>query len=237
MDYMGWVLSIYDECIERYNKRHIKKLTDKEVVKKFFSKEYLIETVSLIVTIFYIVGLIVLIVLYFWGIIKKVEIYLIVGGLVLLISYIPQIYRYELKLEYFKRKLIILSEVLEEENLTTTESIEKLVKDTEGVLDKIKSFDFKFANKLLLTLSGLFAAIGIKNINIENQTIKNFIILFFIVLLCIIFIGWILYLILTMIPNSRMVRRQKFHELLKILLVYKKAKDQDNENINIVEEI
>lgn len=237
MDYMGWVLSIYDECIKRYNKRYLKKLTNKEVIRKVFNKEYLVETISLIMTIFYIVGLITLMVLYFLGIIKRIEVYLTVGGLVLLISYIPQIYRYELKLEYFKRKLIILSEILEEESLTTTESIEKLVKDTEGVLDKIKSFDFQLANKFVLTLSGLSAAIGIKNINIENQTIKNFILILFIVLIFIIFMAWITYLILTMIPNSRIVRRQKLHELLKILLIYKKANNQDNENINIVKDI
>lgn len=232
MDYMGWKLSIYDECINRYNEKYIRKLTNKETLKKMFSKKYLFETASVIMTMIYAIGVMVIMFLYFLGIIEKMENYLLYGALVLLISYIPQIYKYESKLDDFKKKLSVLSEVLGEEGLDTIESIEELAKDTEGVLDKIKGFSLELTNKYILTISGLFAAIGIKNVNIEDKTIQNFTMIFVIVLILSVFIAWIWYLLLTMIPNNRVVRRRKFHELLKILLMYKKANSERNENIN-----
>lgn len=235
MDYMGWVLSIYDECIKRYNEKYTKKMTWKEVFKKISSKENRYDAIALFILVLYIVGIIAITILYFLGVIKRVEEYLIIASLLLAISYIPQMYRYELKLDDYKKKLTVLLEILDEESLNTVESIERLSKDTEGILNKIKSSKFDSINKFILTVSGLSAAIGVKNINLETQTIKNSILIVLAILIFSAFIIWVVYSVLTTIPNSRITRRQKFHELLRILLIYKGVSERKEENTQISE--
>ncbi len=220
MDYTGWILSIYDECERRYNKKYIKKLDihqPKEYISLFLKKDNRYMT-SLLGGL--LLGVLSIIVLYFLGVVSNIGYYVIILIMIFLLGLIPILYKYELKLEDYEKKLVLLVEILEEHNLNKKEIKKLLLKQTKGILYRILSI-----------LIGILASSGIFKYVADQMKgkIETVIPLILAILMILISMFYIFYIIAIIIPNNRILRRQKFHELLKILCVYDM---QENSLIN-----
>ncbi|OSA92657.1 UNVERIFIED_ORG: hypothetical protein B2H93_13950 [Clostridium botulinum] len=214
MDYMGWILSIYDECERRYNKKYIKKLDihrPKEYISLFLKKENRYMTLLLGGLL---LGVLFIIVLYFLGLVSNIEYYVIIPIMIFLLGLIPILYKYELELEDYEKKLVLLAEILEEHNLNKKEIKKLLLKQTKGIL-------YRMLN-ILIGLIGILAPSGIFKYVADQMKgkIETVIPLILAILMISIPMFYIFYQIATIIPNNRILRRQKFHQLLKILCVY-----------------
>lgn len=230
MDYMGWILSIYDKCEKQYKEKHNKneRRTKKEIWNALWKKENRYMSALLIL---FIVGLIATGILYFWGALNNAQYYILILMAGFCIGTIPILYKYELSLEEYEEKLNILKDILDERNLNNKETIKFLLKKTKGSLYKIISIAISLFSSLV---SAGLLKYGIDFIKEKLQTVIPVV---FVILIIVVPIFLLCYQIALIIPNSRIERRQKFHQLLKILYVYTFKEDMGVKKGNILENI
>lgn len=225
MDYMGWILSIYDEYERIYYDKHpIRKVKNfNEFINNCFKKQN--RYISIWLMLFFL-NIVTILILYFLGKLDNKQYYIVIPFIALFIGIIPQWYQNELNLKEYEEKLLILMLVLKEHNLYNSDIIKILLKETRGVFYKIK--------RAIIGALGIIISSGILKLFIDNSeewvTISNniFVIIIIVVYLIIfLFIVW--YNVASSIPNSRIIRKRKMHELLRILVIYKFKSDQFND--------
>lgn len=178
------------------------------------------------------IGMICIVFLYLIGILKNIQysmLFLIVG---FELGIIPTLYQYEPRLDEYERKLTILVEILEEHNLNKKEIKKLLLRKTKSVLYRTKTIIISLIGTLISS-SGLLKYV----IEINKEEIQTVITILIVVLLILVIILSIGYQIVIVIPNNRIIRRQKFHNLLNILYVYELQEDSVLEEEDIVEKI
>ena len=144
---------------------------------------------------------------------------------------IPTLYQYEPGLEKYEQKLNILIEILEEHNLNKKEIKKLLLRKTRSIFYRIIAITISLIGALLS--SGLFKYV-IEIMKEKMQTVIPILIVVLIILGIVLIIG---YQIVISIPNNRIIRRQKFHHLLRILCVYEFEENLPIEEENILEKI
>lgn len=211
MDYRGWILSIYDEFQRVYNKENSKiKKTKKQVLKEMFLKENLFIT---LVVLSYAILQITLIILYIKIKDRSISWCMVLVMFVTGFLASTQMYKNELTIYKYHEMIETLKEVLEQNNLNSEHYVRYLLKYTGGVLYKIKNV--KGGGMISNTLAGSTA------VYIADRVFKSSLLSLIIIIgLLVAFLFTIIYLYLSEIPNSRIVRKSQFHQLLRILVDY-----------------
>lgn len=217
MDYKGWIMAIYDRYKQKYNERY---LTNKNR-RKFKN----LTTKDKLKIIFYFILVIGGGISYFIGILLNNPIIFVIGILVEIIPPMILVYKTKFKMWDYKRCVNALRDVLEEENINTVPAIKKLIKDTAGVLYKIKDGEVNNYIKLLSFVSGAVGvAFGVGNyldkLEVKNNDMAVILKLF----IGIAIIGGMIYIIILVMPGSKYEKRKELHEILKILLIYEEGK-------------
>lgn len=150
MNYTGWIMAIYDKYKQKYNEKY-KNINNKRKFKELKVKEK-------IVLILYLTFVIIGVTLYGAGIVLNNSLEYIIGTLFTICPPILLVYFDKLQIEIYKRHVRVLREVLEEENINTLPVIERLIRDTSGVLYKIKNGEIN--NYIKLASSLLFGTVG-----------------------------------------------------------------------------
>lgn len=238
MDYMGWVLSIYDECEKRYKKKYEnqnKTIGFFNQIKEFFKacikKENRYITVLLGILL---LGMFIVVILYYFGVISNMEYYFLIPIILFLLGIIPVLYKYELTLENYEEKINILIDILNEHKLNNLKIKKQLLKSTRGILYKILSIAIGSVG--ILGQSGIMKYV----VDYMKDKMEMAISLFVILALFILPTLYIVYVVIINIPNNRILRKKKFHQLLKILFVYDIQENkniEDDENMNKLKEI
>lgn len=231
MDYMGWILSIYDECEKRYKKNQIKNKINgpKDFLKRCLKKENIYAS-FLLATL--IIGMTCILFLYLIGILKNIQYYMLFLIVGFELGIIPTLYQYEPILDEYEKKITILVEILEEHNLNKKEIKKLLLRKTRSVLYRTKTIVISLIGTLVSS-SGLFKYV----IEINKEEIKTVITTLIIGLLILVILLSIVYQIAIVIPNNRIIRKQKFHNLLNILYVYELQEESVLEEEGMLEKI
>lgn len=205
MDYDGWLLSIYDKYKEKYNEKY----PNERLKFKEISSKNKIKMVYFFAVLF--VGLFVLGYAVYYKNVQAtfISILLIVLGPLLVM------YTNETKLNKYRNHIDVLYNVLADEKLNRKTQIEDLAKDTGGISYRIKITD---ADKVLKLITSLLGAASITYL--FNKVTSDILILIISLVIMIVSIIWVIYSILLMVPNSRLERKKRFNELLKVLLIY-----------------
>lgn len=189
MEYNEWLISIYDETIKRYKKEHEFKL------KKFKELSVKVKIQLILFIVCCLIGFL----LNIYGIYKKYNEFLFMGCLVMFMPPTLLLYSQKYDLQYFKDNIEILKQVLESENLNNVEAIERLIKDTSGVLYRINDM---LIPKLIINVIG---ASGITYIiNKLGGEVISLVISLFILIITVCLLG---YYILRSIPNSKIIKK------------------------------
>ena len=123
-------------------------------------------------------------------------------------------YTADLKLKEFTKHTDILKEVLDEQNLLTHDKINLLAKETGNLYYRVSNTNLDWFAKLIPGVLGTATAGAIiANIN------SGIILLIFSASILILEFAYLIYSFFMFVPNSRLKRRKKFHELLMILLI------------------
>lgn len=213
MDYIGWVLSIYDEYKKQYKVKY-PKINKKMSLKNILKLAYII--------VIPVIGFIIL----YYSIQNKSLDGMFISTLMIFVAPLFVIYSVELTLEEYKKRLEIMKGILEKEGLYTSSHLEKLAKETGSVFYKIRYSNLEI---LIKSLTGIAGAIGITYLY-DKITSEVFTIIF-ILSIGLIAIVYTLRSIIQLIPNSRIVRKKEFHELLIILVVYKMGNIDDSKSV------
>jgi len=231
MDYKGWVLSIYDEYIKRYNKKYNvleKKVKFKDAIDNMIKKEN--RPVAIILMIF-MISVIIIVVLALLGIIKNIEVYLMSEMLgVSIIAYFYN-HKYETDLKTYHRHVDVLREVLEDEGLYNERFIRKLRSYTGGIFYKINE-------KIRGVIKGGIGIASILGLNYTSTKVdKDFALIILVVIAMILVIAYYVYMYLISMPNSRVIRKKNFHIILNILIAYDfEIKNENNNDNNSIPE-
>ncbi|MDU4478583.1 hypothetical protein [Clostridium sp.] len=214
MNYTGWIMAIYDKYKQKYNEKY-KNINNKRKFKELKVKEK-------IVLILYLTFVIIGVTLYGAGIVLNNSLEYIIGTLFMICPPILLVYFDKLQIEIYKRHVRVLREVLEEENINTLPVIERLIRDTSGVLYKIKNGEINNYIKLASSLFGTVgAALGARNLLDKlNGNAKNVAIIIIVIIIFVLAI----YLISLQLPNSKKAKIKELHEILKILLIYEEGR-------------
>ena len=206
MDYKEWIVAIYDQYLDKYFDQYPdekKRVKFKDIPLK--NKLKMLYVISTAVLGFYLM----------FVSLNDYNFYLFLLGMgFTFIAPFFVMYTADLKLNTFTKHLDILKKVLDEQNLLTHDKIKILAKETGTIFYKISNSNLEWFIKLV---PGLFGTAALSAL-IPNLS-KNVAILILsgtILLLELIYLG---YTILTFVPNSRIKRRKRFHELLRILLI------------------
>ena len=219
MQYKWWITAFYDEYCER--KKELEKNRHERFTLKKFLKA-LLEKENRLLLIFMICVLIISI-LFIVGIIDPV------GYVILLFSseilmLLPESYRNskKIRLSYYKENINILIDILVEEGLYDTEIINRLLEDTGGIFYKIKSGSMNYVKSIILVITSIPIALGIKGeLNLEFKTI---IVITIVVIFILSVIVWVYFLIKSL-SFTDSYKKEQLHERLKIILMYKLADD------------
>ena len=216
MNYKDWIIIIYDKYKKKYNEKYI---NDKRIIK---FKD--ITTIGKLIIIFYFTFVIGGGISYFIGILLNNLIISIIGIVAEITPPIILIYKTKFKQEDYRKCVCTLREVLEEENINTIPTINRLIKDTAGVLYRIKDGEVNNYIKLSTFISASGLMFGVSNyldkIEIKNNNVVVIIEIFIVMAI----IGGIIYILRMIIPGSKYAKQKELHEILKILSIYEEGK-------------
>lgn len=226
MNYKDWIIMIYDRYKKKYNEEYLN--NNKKSTRKF--KDLNIK--EKLKLIFYFISVISGGIVYFIGIIFNIPIIFLIGVLLMIIPPIIIIYTIKFKFEDYKRRVRVLREVLKEENINTVPVIKILIKDTSGVLYKIKDGEANNYIKLVSFVGGAFglvfgAAFGASNYLEKLKGENNNMATMFKIVILMMIIGGMIYIIRRMIPGNKYEKQKELHETLKILLIYEEGNKKD----------
>lgn len=221
MNYEDWIIIIYD----RYKKKYSEKYINNNKSTKKFKDLNIWERIKLILYFMFVIsgGI-----AYLIGINLNIPIFFVIGVLFTIVPPMIIVYTIKFKLEDYKRNVHVLREVLEEENINTIPVIKTLIKDTDGILYKIKDGEANNYIKLMSFVGGLFgvlfgAAFGVSNylekLKGENNNMAT---ILKVIILIMVIVG-VFYIIRRMIPENKYQKQKELHETLKILLIYEEG--------------
>lgn len=206
MSYMEWVLSLYDEYVRRYDERYPEEKFKFRNIRNMNWKNRL-------KLMYFVFGYIMAIILNVYGsYIKNMN----VVGIGLLLTFVlpyTVIYTLDRSIDKLKKRIQILKDVLQEENLLSYKKILKLTNDTGSTVYKLLNSNLEKLVNLIISFLGTTLFINIIN-NITSITME-------VILLGIVFIlefVFAIYSFLSIVPNNRITRKKNFHEMLLILL-------------------
>ncbi|WP_291571449.1 hypothetical protein [Clostridium sp. UBA4548] len=226
MDYKGWVLSIYDEYVKRYNEKYNakeEKVKLKDVISIMKRKEKRAGSIAIIL---FLLSIILLMGLSLFGKIENAEIYIMAEVLcAFLIAYFYN-YKHEVDIQTYHRRVDVLREVLIDEGLYNEGFVRSLRSYTGGIF-------YKISEKIRGVIKG---GIGIASIIGFNYTFirsNNDIVLLIVAIMAIVMtIAYYAHIYLICMPNSRVIRRGNFHVILNILIAYDFESKSTNKNIS-----
>lgn len=218
MNYNGWIMNIYDSYKEKYMfDRHMNKFSN-------FNKFKDLNIIGKIILIAYFIFVIGGGVSYFIGIYLNSPVISAIGLIAEVLPPILLIYNTRFKQEDYRKCVCTLREVLDEENINTIPAIKRLIRDTAGLLYRIKDGEVNNYIKLITFISASGLMFGVSNylnkLDIKNN---NEVIMIEILVIVAIIVG-VLYILRMIIPGSKYTKQKELHEILKILLIYEEGK-------------
>lgn len=210
MIYSEWVIAIYDEYVKVCSEKYSVKTKPQELIKVAFSNENWKVTITIL---FYIIFNIVYCATLIGGYIKNTW-YLsliqiaITWGFFFIVSTSKVFNESKVRLIDYEVRIDILVDILSSHGLNSLEVIEKLEKDTRGIFYGIRK---GWQVGIVATSIQVIALITANNI-LQDICI---------VLACICVVCYVIYKIFLIIPNNKIIKRRKFNETLKILLMYR----------------
>lgn len=227
MSYSNWILSVYYEYEKICEEEKTKKEKSKKEKNTLKFKDLGTKPKIIVSILIMILG----IGIYIYGAFSNNPIAYIGGLLVYIIPISIMIYTDQLPLEYYKKNIIILNEILKKEGFDNVKSIEQLIIETGGYskIKKIREYIAIISTGSAVITSGLTYILN----RIDNETIK----VVFIIVIVVFWIVGIIYCILRTMPKGKMARRKEFNQLLKILLFYKQNSTKDIEDMEDMEDM
>ncbi|WP_160687492.1 hypothetical protein [Clostridium sp. C2-6-12] len=221
MNYKGWIMNIYDRYKLKYKERYTD--DDKNSFKNF-NKINDLNAIGKILMILYFAFVIVGGISYFVGLYLNSPVVSAIGLIAEVVPPMLLIYNTKFEQDEYKKCVRVLREVLEEENIKTIPVIKRLIKDTAGVLYRIKDGEVNNYIKLLTFISASGLMFGVSNYLNKIEIKNNNAIIIIEILIIIAIIGGIIYILRMVNPGSKYAKQKELHEILKILLIYEEGK-------------
>ncbi|MFW2491696.1 hypothetical protein ACN077_24530 [Clostridium chromiireducens] len=216
MNYKGWIMNIYGRYEQKYKEKYI----GNKNTRKFRDLNIVGKLIMILYFSFVIGGSI----SYFIGIFLNNAVISIVGIVVEILPPIILIYKTKFKQEDYRKCVCTLREVLEEESINTIPVINRLIKDTAGIMYRIKDGEVNNYIKLLTFASASGLAFGISDYLNKLEIRNNNTIIIIKMLIVMTIIGGIIYILRLIVPGSKYAKQKEFHEILKILLIYEEGR-------------
>lgn len=221
MQYKDWIIALYDRFYDEYyksdNDKNIK-LGFRYYFKLFTSRENIGMTL-------FIVIIISLFFLFIFNVINELM-YILINLILSLVVLGPEVNKCKIELDYYKIKICLLRDFLIREKLYNVETIERLVHDTKSSFFLLGDSEVEKTKAILVSLTSLFTGFGIEILKVSDGLISQFVTIVIVVLFFAMFSSMIVYLILKIIPNTKTYKLNLFHEMLKIILIYKIGEEE-----------